>query len=1162
MLHPDWSIMGHNKNTTLKIACYNARGIMASSVYISEFLQKNDIDILAISEHWLFPQSLRYLDSIDNDYMGWGVCCKNADPILNHHRGKGGVAFLFKKSLRHVIQYVDIDHDRIQGVSIHTNDTPLLLFNVYMPSSNHSNVIYDECIEELYDIINASSDKGDCIVMGDFNCDIPGAKCINPTPIRSRTLCKLISDLNFVCIDNSSSCCGRNYTFDPVEDHSVTAHIDHILVHIDIVSRIKYCAIVDEAQNPSDHLPIISHIQLVQDFNEEANYETFVRKKLKWDKFTSEEIKEKYTKSLSEKLKDIQMLSPSEANAEDVSIYYKNLVQCMLLVSQTVIPAVKYHKSLKPFWNDDVRNAYRNMRALRLDWLRNGKPRAESLSFTRYKAAKHTFQRVFRQAKFKWECEENENIEKSAEVDHKKFWSLVNLKRKAPHTKHYAMKFDGKECANTSDILKGWESYFTQLYSPLEDKEFDKRFKKSVESKFDKYKQDNVNVLSDLDYDISAEEVRNSCMLLKLNSAGGFDMLTNEHLRYGGSDLYNHLSCLFTCMLQLCTTPNDMKKGIIVTILKPGKKVKTDPDNYRGITLLPVVYKLYEKVTLNRIMVYLSKLNPVIPDPLQAAYQKQLSSLNTSFCLLEAVNYNVERGSKVFVCCLDAVKAFDTVWHCGLFTRLYECGIKGLLWYSIIESYTDMCNCVLYNDRLSDPIPVLQSTRQGSFWGGWFFLVFIDPLITHLRKLGLGAHVMDLFVGILLQADDIALISVNKHTLDIMIKECFLFACKWRIRFHPRKSKILVYGDKIQCKRNWIVEKTVIDEVKCHTHCGVILCTEKSRISHTKDICRKGRGIMLSLLNSGLGNLNPISLCKLYKSVVLPSMLFSCELWYNISRTEELMIERCQRFCAKCIQHLSRRARSDICCPMLGLLPLCSYIDGMKLNFFRRLMALPNTSISKQLFLRRWYQYKLEFNTTVQFCSEIYSLLTKYGLRQYVETYFFEDLYIPPKIIWKKMCKSAIFNYECNSFEQRTSSPEFELFKSIHLDISDYSYLWHLAKKYPHKLYQCYAVGKYLAEPMNQDEELCEFCGRIFVNKLDHRLTACENYTEMRENFWSCIVNTFPCQFSVFLFNLENADLIKTLLGAPLNAITLNEEDYVKFLLVSLDFVYNCLSLT
>ena len=127
MLHPDWSIMGHNKNTTLKIACYNARGIMASSVYISEFLQKNDIDILAISEHWLFPQSLRYLDSIDNDYMGWGVCCKNADPILNHHRGKGGVAFLFKKSLRHVIQYVDIDHDRIQGVSIHTNDTPLLL---------------------------------------------------------------------------------------------------------------------------------------------------------------------------------------------------------------------------------------------------------------------------------------------------------------------------------------------------------------------------------------------------------------------------------------------------------------------------------------------------------------------------------------------------------------------------------------------------------------------------------------------------------------------------------------------------------------------------------------------------------------------------------------------------------------------------------------------------------------------------------------------------------------------------------------------------------------------------------------------------------------------------------------------------------------------------
>ena len=340
------------------------------------------------------------------------------------------------------------------------------------------------------------------------------------------------------------------------------------------------------------------------------------------------------------------------------------------------------------------------------------------------------------------------------------------------------MKFKGKECNVTEDILKGWEEYFLDLYKPLSKPEFNAAFKANIEAKLKDYQRCNNSVFCDyLDIPISFEEICSACKSLKLNSLGGIDTLTNENLKYGGPTLYEHLSCLFTCMLTKGRTPPAMKKGLVITLLKPGKKIKSNPDNYRGITLLPVIYKLYEKVTLARITCHLRTLENPCPDPLQGAYQKGLSSINTTFGLTETVKYNLERKSKVFVCCLDSMKAFDVVWHHGLFVCLYEHGIRGHLWNSILQSYRDMYNVVIYKGFMSNPIPVLQSTRQGSFWGGWFYLMYINKLIKKLKDLDIGAHIQDLFIGAFFHADDIAFVAINKHCLQLMINECYMYAC-------------------------------------------------------------------------------------------------------------------------------------------------------------------------------------------------------------------------------------------------------------------------------------------------------------------------------------------------------------------------------------------------
>ena len=59
----------------------------------------------------------------------------------------------------------------------------------------------------------------------------------------------------------------------------------------------------------------------------------------------------------------------------------------------------------------------------------------------------------------------------------------------------------------------------------------------------------------------------------------------SEHILYGSPLVYKVLSKLFTAMFKLSHTSVKMKRGIIITLYKGGRKTKEDPNNYRAITL-------------------------------------------------------------------------------------------------------------------------------------------------------------------------------------------------------------------------------------------------------------------------------------------------------------------------------------------------------------------------------------------------------------------------------------------------------------------------------------------------------------------------------------------------------------------------------------------------
>jgi hypothetical protein len=109
----------------------------------------------------------------------------------------------------------------------------------------------------------------------------------------------------------------------------------------------------------------------------------------------------------------------------------------------------------------------------------------------------------------------------------------------------------------------------------------------------------------------------------------------------------------------------------------------------------------------------------------------------------------------------------------------------------------------------------------------------------------------------------------------------------------------------------------------------------------TTSVCRKGRNAFVFAINGIMSNsTKPCVLVKLYKSVVLLTFLYGCEIWNNLKSVDLANSNTFQHFIVKSIQKLRTYTRFDICESLLGIHPISSYIDTRKLLFLQKLCSL------------------------------------------------------------------------------------------------------------------------------------------------------------------------------------------------------------------------------
>ena len=293
---------------------------------------------------------------------------------------------------------------------------------------------------------------------------------------------------------------------------------------------------------------------------------------------------------------------------------------------------------------------------------------------------------------------------------------LLKQKKREKAVKELCLNVNNQVYRTCNEKLEVWTNYFTNMYSADTDcdESFDYNNYQEINKTIDVIKTCSAYETDAIvNEEFTVEEILNEIKKLKCGKKGGWEGITNEHLKYGSVNLSQCLANLFHAMYTNEYVPHCTKRGLIYTLYKGSKKYEDDRKNYRGITLLPVISKLFDKVVLNRVKGWIIRNNIDFPSNNQHAYQETLCSILASFDVQETIHFNSERHSKTYLALLDSSSAFDFVWHNGLFVKLYTMGIKGKLWRVLFQNYQNMSSNVVFNGMMSSDIQIKRSVRQG-----------------------------------------------------------------------------------------------------------------------------------------------------------------------------------------------------------------------------------------------------------------------------------------------------------------------------------------------------------------------------------------------------------------------------------------------------------------
>ena len=249
---------------------------------------------------------------------------------------------------------------------------------------------------------------------------------------------------------------------------------------------------------------------------------------------------------------------------------------------------------------------------------------------------------------------------------------------------------------------------------------------------------------------------------------------------------------------------------VLVSLVKDKKGLLTDKNNYRPIAITSVASKMLEKVILRKVEHLLNTMC------YQFGFKTKHSTDLCVFAMKEIINYYHSGSTPVYVCYIDATKAFDKVNHWHLLRKLLDrnvpkCFVRLLMAWLTTQAFT-----VRWAGVQTTSFKVTNGVRQGGILSPRLFAIYVDKLSEQLESSKVGCHINKQCMNHLFYADDAVLLAPTVDALQKLIDVCQDFARKGDMVYNFEKSECTAFipntlghihtpdaylGDK---KLNWV----------------------------------------------------------------------------------------------------------------------------------------------------------------------------------------------------------------------------------------------------------------------------------------------------------------------------------------------------------------------
>lgn len=334
----------------------------------------------------------------------------------------------------------------------------------------------------------------------------------------------------------------------------------------------------------------------------------------------------------------------------------------------------------------------------------------------------------------------------------------------------------------------------------------------------------------------------------------GYDTIRAKDVKYISEKITPVLMHLINLCISQSTYPDQLKIGLVRPIHKKGSH--TDTNNYRPITILSCLDKIIEKYIGNSVNNFLSS-NGLIHVK-QFGFQKRKSTSQLLSLFTDEINSYLDKRYHVLTVMIDFSKAFDTLNYKTLYQKMQQNGIQGPVLELMKNYHTNRYNAVSIAGELSDLIPTLCGTAQGSILGPTEYLLYVNDMCKIFRH------------GSVYQFADDTCITTAHQDLEMaqsMMQEDFDLLCKWAhdlgLSINYSKTKLMHIHSPYK-KTNFIPAIVAhehncmhlqsascncvhLDLVQEHTYLGLKIDHRFNWGPHIEHVCNKLRSILSKL---------------------------------------------------------------------------------------------------------------------------------------------------------------------------------------------------------------------------------------------------------------------------------------------------------------------------